>query len=432
MKSNSVLQRSLWLWPAMLLGVLITSCHPQEPEPGELGVLVVSDVHYTTVVSGVWVLDNNNLSLLGGAIEDKWVDADGDTVLRVLTITDYLLDNGNTYETGVFQLMKKVNPPGYEDYDGDLFNYKDTEYRPYVKVNGRGQYYDKIGPLARWPRFIMTSEGVSVLYCEKYPNGEVDHNNNPMFGQNYMVMPIGGTPKIVANQEDTETNRASTVNSIKEYDGKYYLVGTRDRGGAIFCDASNLSMPYILSMYVSAAYDFIKTDTDTFWVCGTNETRATLWRFNGNSFDEVALEGADGTVASEARVIKQVGEDIYVGGRLGDFPAIWKNQKLLGQYTNFTYKQMQSSAVVALEVFGNKAYTVITSDGSVDVKDVMYAEWDFSGDTVRCESKYELFDLWLSMMIEVPSGFWDNIYYSSPRVSLSFVRVKPEEGDTIQ
>ena len=402
--------------------LLICSCKLHEPEAN----LSVSDVRYYYIINSTYLLDNSSMKDL--------------TDLTTFYFpTDYYIKDNNTYEAGIYR-----DPTTAINY-------------PCVKVNGT-MYDWKELPTSNGPSFIEDGEELYVLLTQRFATGEKDHNGNPFYGRNYYISQIGETPYQIGTQKDTETgNRMAAIKRLRKYGDKFYAVGTRDRGGAYFSETNNLESPLILSLDVSEAYDFCMPNDSTFLVCGHINNQACIWVINGANSETTFLP-TNGAATSGTYAMEKVGDDIYIGGNIGDKPAIWKNGEILGVYNDFPPHNLpyylnsfpdiifryHSGFVRTFKVVGDKVYSIVIANNEpnhwnyTDNKP-MAVEWDFSTNPVTCSWNYDLVEMMIYRDIVFPDSFyhdpstmgtmpiinigatyWDQINYSTPRIALMY------------
>lgn len=402
---NSFSRQQFYFALSMFLCFLTVGCQKIE----------VSDVQYTMVVNNSWLITNDYGENLNRIVPSEFtIDADGDTIFRKLYPTDYYTENNNTFETGYYYLMKRSNTPGYENTYVKI----DGTGRPYINANGFIKYYETEPAMEHKPRIIPAKEGIYIFYDETYETGERDRLGRHLLGYIYKVSLNGGTPYKIAEQRHTEIGGPiSEIRNIKKYGETFYMTGYKDRS-AYFCDAGNLATPLLLSLDLAEANDFTKIDTTSFIVCGENLDRACQWRVDGVAVKQDYLEGTENADYSVASSVCFTGEDVYIGGRIGDVPVIWKNQKLLAAFTNRP-NYLKNSDIVAIEVFNDKAYTILESKATQEINAL---EWTLFQQPANIICKYGLSSAFYMYNTDNASDL--NFSHSKPRISLDFVKTR--------
>ncbi|MCQ2349478.1 MAG: hypothetical protein MJZ98_03235 [Paludibacteraceae bacterium] len=424
----------------LFVAALFCGCKPD---------LQVSDVQYYTILNNKYLLVNDHAKFIAYIQNDWIINEDGDTIANVYGPTDYYIEGNNHYETGFYQIVTKK---------GEYAQLLVEERRPYIKINGEYIHYETEPAVGAWPRFVPADDGLYIFYSETYPTGELDRLGRTMYGHNYKIAKNGERPITIANQENSELGgRVSAIKNIKKYDGNFYFVGAREQC-PYFSDAEHLSTPFILSMEIGESTDFCKIG-NKFLICGHYNNLARYWTFDGTNIEEFELPITEDATESYAGVIDLVGDDIYIGGRIGTKPAIWKNGEIFAIYEEFPPHQdpyylearpdvrfyYHSGFVRALRVVGDKAYSIVVTTNAPNSFDyidnkLMAVEWDFSKEPASCRYKYDLVEmlrdgsLYLyesfyhnldhsTLNIIVPhETYWGALSYTTPRIELQYVK----------
>lgn len=423
-----------WAIIGLICCMVFSSCHPD---------LELSDAQYYYVINSKYLLINNSVTEL-----QTW---DSTSKLH-FSPSDYIIKDGNTYEIG-------MSYPTWE-YEGEI--------HAYIKTNGNlkiwTEYHSALGP-----KFIEDGDDIYLMLDDRFETGETNRFGSPMYGYRYYISKNFENPEYLTEEKESEVgNRLVTIKKIKKFKDTFYFIGKRDRGGAFFCEADQLSTPYTLSIDESTAYDFCLIDT--IWlICGINQDQACYWTWNGNSFDTHYYPVPDGTMSSCAYVIVQDGKDMYIGGRIGTKPAIWKNGEILAideefpphhiRYLDYYLWQywfeIYSGCIVELKINGDKAYSIVSTDVNIEDtshpgSDIMIhdnkltvIEWDFSNESTTCKHKYDLVEMLTDGTIYLGQDFyhpadnmgyaepishtgtyWEKTYYTKPRILLKYMKDK--------
>lgn len=430
----------------LFVAALFCSCNPD---------LQVSDVQYYYLLNNNYLLTNNRCTFIGDTMTEYaiWQESGSKYTFRIEDYVpfDYFIDdNGNTYEFGQHIISQ---------YDSAVHKHTKRLYEPYIEINGE----KKIIPIEGEAKYIVPGEkDVYFIIQELYETGELDRFGNKMYGYNYLAFSEGKQPEKIGSQSLSEIGgKLATIKNIKIIDDDFYIVGRRENY-PIFCSFKDIATPYILSLNLGATYDLMKVDT-TILVCGNDANHACIWSISGSNIEQAMLPPADENLPSNACSIDKVGNDIYIGGRIGTKPAIWKNGEVFAIYEEFPPHQnpyylydrpdvrftYQSGCIQALRVYGNKAYSIVVTEntpnsvGYIDNK-LMAVEWDFSKDPVTCQYRYDLVEMlrdgsiylyesfyhdnlytqWVPGLIEPYEIYWDKLEYTHPRIALQYVKDK--------
>lgn len=431
---------------SFIISFAFSSCKPD---------LQVSDVQYYTALNGIYLLNNSKLSCIQTQ-SDSWKDSTGNDWAFYSYASDYYIENSNTYEVGFYL----PDVAGLEiDPVRNSFGYSG---RVYLKINGVMKYFDTEPKSSISPKLISADDGIYVFFDETQPTGETDRLGNAMYNHIYKVSKDGGVPFEIATQAHSEIGGPIAIfNAIKKYENNFYFAGKKGQT-PYFCESKDLRQPYILSMAIGEATDFCKIG-NKFLICGQTDNLARFWTLEGNNLEEFDLPISKDATESCAGVIDLVGNDIYIGGRIGTKPAIWKNGEIYAIYEEFPPHQnpyylddrpdvrfyYHSGFVRALRVVGDKAYSIVetsnapNSFGYIDNK-LMAVEWDFSKDPVTCQYRYDLVEMlrdgsiylyksfyhdnlytqWVPGLIEPYETYWDKLEYTHPRIALQYVKDK--------
>lgn len=342
------------------------------------------------------------------------------------TVSDYLIKKNNHYAVGV------------------------ADSHPYLMINGQTtKTWDFNSHQS--PRIIDEGKDFYIWMDDAAPTGELDRLGQPMYGHRYYISKNGDEPYLVSFQIHTEIGGPLTeISQIRKCGEKFYITGNKDKV-AVFCDADNLNTPMYLSLDLATTTGFVALDTNTFIISGyipDNESgtqRACVWHVKGVNVEMEILDGTDEAYYSKAATIKQFGKDIYIGGSIGDYPVIWKNQKVWAVNSSFppyrpeyrlttdfnkiyTYR---GGTVVTMEKVGNKIYSFVqtkSTQGGVDSK-IMAVEWDLSQHPIQFEYKYDLVKMLQDKTIVMDPYFynynqdgkekWGHTYFGHMRICLN-------------
>lgn len=434
---------SLLLIGVVIISITFSSCKPD---------MRASDAQYYYLLNYHYLMNNNRCTFVGDTATEYaiWEETNHKYVYQTddyFPFDYYIDDKGNTYELG----QHVVN-----QYDTVAHHYVTILYEPYIEVNGTKKTVPVKGEALR---IVPNDKDLYFIISEEYETGEYDRFGAMMSGYKYYAISEGNETEFLGSQESSELGgKAAKIKSIKRIDDDFYIVGVRENA-PMFCKFQDIATPYILSLNIGASNDLMKVDT-TILVCGNENSNACIWLINGSNIEQIMLP-VDDELSSNACVIEKVGKDIYIGGRIGNKPVIWKNNEIFAVYEEFPPHQepyylysrpdvrftYQSGCVQALRIVGKKAYSVVVTENTpnkaeyIDNK-LMAVEWDFSKNPIACQYKYDLVEMlrsesiylydsfyhndlytqWVPGLIEPYETYWEDLEYTHPRIALKHAK----------
>ncbi|MDO4190229.1 MAG: hypothetical protein Q4D14_00900 [Bacteroidales bacterium] len=253
----------------------------------------------------------------------------------------------------------------------------------------------------------------------------------------FYVSENGGTPKFLCNiPHYLHGGTATRIRNIRKFGNDYYFVGGSDNRPAFIKSGESMIQLTTHPSY-GYAYEILLID-DKEYIFGFHNDTARIWV--DGEMHTVPLEAEYSQ--SKVKCAKKIGDDIYMGGEVNGKPAIWKNQKMIGRYSQLDcsswigefigkYKQ---GCVANFEVIGDKIYSIAFLYNTMQNVYPCAIEWDFSGEEVVANMYYELPDLikenevewvdygntkqyWFENTSDEGAHIW-NANYSFPRINL--------------
>ncbi|MCQ2349443.1 MAG: hypothetical protein MJZ98_03055 [Paludibacteraceae bacterium] len=377
-------------------------------------------------------------------------------------ITDCYFANGNIY------------------YIGTHVSKETRESQAFIEVNGSRKWYRLNNNDTKGAMIVPDDKDIYYILEETYETGDKNQLGDPHVGHSYYASKNGGEPEFIGHSPELiHDTKLPYITTIKRIDGQFYFTGIKDDVG-FYSPAENLVLPFYVSGHGGAAFDIIKKDS-VIYCCGRHNNTAYLF----NKTELIELEIPERSEYSEARCMKVVGDDLYVGGMIDEVPVIWKNGEIWGRYDDFPPHYLhyylkdvdkslspavpnngtppnldpalpmnyRAGSVINMEIFGDTIYSMIitrsnsTSQISGKHYDCRYfaLEWYKSGDKVVCKDKYDIVEMmklhtiefdrayygtsdageetWTVWISDESASRWD-LSYSRPRIAPRYVKAK--------
>ncbi len=354
-----------------------------------------------------------------------------------LYVNDGLVINDNSYYTGGLSTTIAY----YDLSVQHSYVYEDA-CSAFVEINGVRNFFSLPG---KSKGILIINEEDDIYFLFKSTQAESEFTT-----ETYYVSKNGEEPTLIAeNHQEIYSLRNAEIKKFKKFGDKFYFVGVKDKI-AFFCEASELKTPYYLSDYGGCAYDLAMADS-TIYECGKNQGKAILWK--GNVPYELPVP--EGTQESVATCISVVGNDVYVGGRIDEEPAIWKNGELLATYTEFppvwsgyyvtgvdniSYSSdlnrpitEEFGWVCAMEVDGDNIYSIVETSNWVGDNKRFVLKWQFN-DKVTFDYDYDLVEMLRNGQIKLDDSYygrdklgnttWERTAYGTPHIIPYYVKTK--------
>lgn len=421
MKTN----KQYYLIVIALFMTIFTSCHNLE----------ISGYNYYYIIKAgglCYLLENDNLTMFPHCSDTTWEE--GKCSIYRDRYDDCYIENNNKYFIGHSQLEEMT-------WNEDKITSKQTtDLEVFVEVNGIRKTYQLPG----------NQEGVHIVKdgSDYYYIFRSSLAGNEISYEAYYVSKNGEEPTLLAQQqEEIYSLRKAEIKRCKMINGKLYFVGVKD-GVGFYCEATNLRTPYYVSGWNGGAYDILEKDSVLF-VCGKNDGKAYVWK-DGSPIE---LEFPNYAVESEARSMALAGDDLYVGGRIDEYPVIWKNGKIYATYFDFppvpsgyfltgfdeiglNYKQITEEwgYVDVMDVVGDTIYSIVETRNYVDDPKRFVLEWYNRDCKVYCKYDFDLVEMLRNGQIEMDPSFyhisqlghvtWAGTGFSSSRIAPRHVKGK--------
>ncbi|MCQ2384479.1 MAG: hypothetical protein MJZ96_06340 [Paludibacteraceae bacterium] len=396
------------------------------------------DVRFQIVNS--YLLENDQVETLNNAQTTTYIidtlGNDSVTKIQKSYINDGLILSNNHYYTGA-----RATVLYYRDYSEGKNKQEITETIPFVEINGTRKHFNLPGSSEG---ILILNEGEDVYFIIQSIIKATEFTTLM-----YYVSVNGEEPTLIAEtHQEIYSLRNAEIKKCKKFGDKFYFVGTKD-DVAFFCEASQIKTPFYLSDYGGCAYDFVMKDS-TIYECGKNQGKAFLWK--GQEPYELPVPA--GTKESEARCMVMVGEDMYIGGRIDEEPAIWKNGELLATYTEFPpvwtgyyilggqdeyytdYKPVTEEFgwVCAMEIEDNTIYSIVETSNYAQDHKRFALEWYFDDNRVTFDFKYDLVEMLRNGTLVLEDSYyglsenghtaWQRTNFGTPHIIPYYVKTK--------
>lgn len=424
----------------LFIAALFCGCNPEL----ELsGVNYYYTIHeYSPMFGTDYLLQNDQLTNLPNNATMTEISAENHHMrYESCWYNDCYLKGNDTYYVGTHRIMDQWVENWSEVKEKVLLS------EVFIERNGVRKYFSSFFGVSSGVCIFEQNDTIYYLFQATYETGDTDQLGNPHHGQGFYVSINGDEPIPLAdNQEQIYDTRKVVVEKIKKIGDKFYIVGTKDNV-AIFCEASQLRMPYYLSNFGGGAYDLIEYNGDIY-VCGSNEKKACLWKDR----QPIELSVPAGTEESEARCMAVVGEDLYIGGRINERPAIWKNGELIATHIDFPpvvseyfvtghdYAldgpkiKEEFGWVCAMEIIGDTIYSIVETSNWANDHKRFALEWYFRNGKVYYKDKYDLVEMLRNGQIVLQDIFystnkfgatsWNTMVYGTPRIAPRYVKAR--------
>lgn len=411
--------------------LLLTGCRQELEISG-------SNYYYTFKADSVsYCLQNNKLTILSNNhYSTDTVDGRKISHFDVNTYNDCYVSNNNIYYIGNHQITEEWN-----DGAPHYFLHRDLKFsEAFIEVNSVRKCFQFPG---KNEGLIIAVDGNDIYYIFRATQTTAE-----MTYESYYVTKNGEEPTLLAQQqEEIYSLRKGEIKRCKMINGKLYFVGVKD-GVGFYCEATNLRTPFYVSGWNGGAYDILEKDSALF-VCGKNDGKAYVWKDSS----PIELEFPNYAVESEARSMALVGEDLYVGGRIDEYPVIWKNGKIYATFFEFPpvnspyhvageaqsldHKDIKEEwgYVVDMVVAGDTIYSIVETDNFFKDNKRFALEWHFRNGKVYFDYDYDLVELIRTGQIELHPSFYGNVnnigwvlwprtYFGTPHIAPRSVKGK--------
>lgn len=354
-----------------------------------------------------------------------------------LYVNDGLVINDNSYYTGGLSTTIAY----YDLSVQHSYKYEDA-CSAFVEINGVRKFFSLPG---KSKGILIINEEDDIYFLFKSTQAESEFTT-----ETYYVSKNGEEPTLIAeNHQEIYSLRNAEIKKFKKFGDKFYFVGVKDKV-AFFCEASQIKTPFYLSDYGGCAYDLAMKDS-VIYECGQNQNKAILWKGQ----EPYELPVPEGTQESVATCISVVGNDVYVGGRIDEEPAIWKNGELLATYTEFPpvwsgyyVTGVDNSSytndlnrpiteefgwVCAMEIDGDNIYSIVETSNWVSDNKRFVLKWQI-GDKVTFDYDYDLVEMLRNGQIKLDDSYygrdklghttWERTAYGTPHIIPYYVKTK--------
>lgn len=359
---------------------------------------------------------------------------------------DCYIKNGQMFYLGIHKIQDDwVEQVGVESYANC---HEIILSETFIEINGVRKTLDIPG-VSSAISIIPDNDTIYYLFRSSFETGQTDHNGLPLKGLKFYVSTNGEDPIEIAEQREiVYDTKMANVEKLKKINGKFYFVGTRDQVG-FFAEASQLQFPYYLTGHGGAAYDLVEYDS-TIIVCGTHESKAYLF----DKTTPIELPLPEGTIDSEARCMAVAENDLYVGGRIDDKPAIWKNGEILaifddfpaywgsygvegmddGMTPNYMPIREEFGWVCGMVIDGNTIYSIVETSNYANDHKRFALEWHINDDKVSFLYNYDIVQMLKLETIKMKDNYYGKTStgrityartnYSTPRILLQHAKAK--------
>ena len=416
--------------------VLLSSCRQEMELAGHNYYYTIKDVTgMGNNGASSYFLLNDQLDFLSSdysrTIVNDTLDCEQVAKIQTTYTNDCYITENNTYFTGGRSTILTYIGMGRSEQTAGI---------PFVEINGIRKFFNIPG-IAEG--ILILDEGEDIYFLIQ------STINDPEFTTlMYYVSVNGEEPTLIAEtHQEIYSLRNAKIKKCKKFGDKFYFVGTKDNV-AFFCEASQIKTPFYLSDYGGIAYDLAIKDS-VIYECGQNQDKAILWK--GQEPYELPLP--DGTKESLAASLCVVDNDIYVGGRIDEYPAIWKNGELLAIYTEFppywteywisgvddqipNYKPitMEYGWVCAMEIEGDNIYSLVETSNYVGDRKRFALEWTIKDDEVCFKDEYNLIEMLKTGAVKMGDNFygqssvghitWKKTDLGTPHISPYYIKTK--------
>lgn len=389
-----------------------------------------------------YLLENDHVEILNnGQTTTYIIDTLGNDSVKKIQIgyiNDGLILSENYYYTGA-----RATVLYYRDYSEGKNKQEIIETIPLVEINGTRKYFNLPGSSEG---ILILNEGDDIYFIIQSTIKATEFTT-----EMYYVSKNGEEPTLIAeNHQEIYSLRNAEIKRCKKFGDKFYFVGVKDKV-AFFCEASQIKTPFYLSDFGGCAYDLAMKDS-VIYECGQNQNKAILWKGQ----EPYELPVPEGTQESVATCISVAGNDMYVGGRIDEEPAIWKNGELLATYTEFPpvwsgyyvtgvnnnfnvvgeiNKPITEEFgwVCAMEIEGDNIYSIVETSNWVSDNKRFVLKWQFN-DKVTFDYDYDLIEMLRNGQIKMADTYyhkdtlgnttWQRTAYGTPHIIPYYVKTK--------